>query len=192
MSQKMEKVFLEGKRVYLRPLEREDLAGDYRNWINDHNVTRYIEAGTFPLTDDELESFFEFNLKSPNNILFAIVEKKTGRHIGNAQIKNINWVHRTASRGILIGEKSCWGKGYGLEVANLLAEYAFERLNLNKLKSSTCAANAAVQKLNERAGYTLEGEAREEFFCDGKYYNRANWGLLRSEHLANKKKTAQR
>lgn len=184
MSENLQKAFLVGQKVYLRPLEREDLKGDYRNWVNDHEITRYIEAGTFPLADDDLQTFFEENLHSPNSVLFAIVEKETNKHIGNAQVKNINWLHRTAGRGIMIGNKSCWGKGYGLEVVNLLNKYIFEYLNLNKFKSSTCADNIAVQRINERAGYELEGTGRQEFFYDGTYHDRVYWSILKSEYMA--------
>lgn len=183
MAKIKQKPFLEGEKVYLRPLEREDLKGPYRNWINDHEVTRFIEAGNFPLTDEGMADFYEKNIKSPNSALFAIVEKSSGKHIGNAQVKDINWINRNATRGILLGDKTCWGKGYGFEVAQLLGAYAFERLNLNKLTSITIDGNEAVQKLNKRLGYTLDGRLREEFYCDGKYYTKAVWSILRSDYM---------
>lgn len=117
---------------------------------------------------------------------FAVVEKESGKHIGNARLHSIDWVDRKAIRGIMIGERSVWGQGYGLEVISLLSEYAFERLNFNKLKSFTLVENIGVQKVNEKAGYKIEGEARDEFFSKGKYHNVLYWGLLKSDYLKNK------
>ena len=48
--------FVQGSRVYLRPLERDDLNARYLSWLNDPEVTRYLEVGTFPTTNRDLES----------------------------------------------------------------------------------------------------------------------------------------
>jgi len=181
---KMKRAFLIGKNVYLRPLEREDLKGPYSEWINDLEVTRYMEAGAFPVTNDDLETYFEQNLSSRNSVIFAIIVKKSEKHIGNARIYNISWVHRTAVRGIMIGDKSAWNEGYGLEVINLLSEYAFKRLNLNKLNSGTSADNIGINKVNERAGYKQEGILREEYYIEGRYCDFIRWGLLKSDYLS--------
>ena len=188
-TSKGDKVFLIGERVYLRPLEEDDLKGPYKVWINDKEVTRYLDAGTFPVSDKNLQEYFEKNTKNTNSVIFAIVEKETKQHIGNARIYKIDWIHRKACRGIMIGEKSSWGKGYGLEVINLISKYAFEYLNLNKLRSSTYSNNKGVAKVNKRAGYKIEGKAREEYFREGEYRDATHWAFLRSEYMENKLKT---
>jgi len=188
MKPKNPKMFLKGERIYLRPFEREDLDGDYRQWINDPEVTHFLQVGSFPQTDDELTSYYEKCLSSNSVVFFAVIEESTGKHIGNAQIYDINWIHRTALRGVVLGDKKCWGKGYALEIIKLLNTYTFEYLNLNKLISSTCADNAAIQKLNTKAGCTQEGIGRQEFYRDGKYYDRVYWGILKSEYLDQKGK----
>jgi len=119
------KIFLEGTKVYLRAFEKDDLDGDYRKWINDPEVTHYLQVGTFPQTDDDLRAYYERSSSSSTEVFFAIIEKESSKHIGNAQIYNINWIHRSALRGIMIGDKNCWGKGYALEVIQLLNTYTF-------------------------------------------------------------------
>lgn len=188
MSDNKKKIFLEGKLVYLRALERQDLEGDYRIWINDREVTRFTEAGIFPANSDDLVRYFENNTNRNDVVMFAVIDKATGKHIGNARVYGISWVHRTCERGIMIGAKEYWGKGYGLETINLVSKYVFEYLNLNKVKSGTFAENIGVHKVNERAGYKREGEARQEVFCDGEYHDVINWGLLKSDYMAQKAK----
>jgi len=180
------KRYLEGENIYFRGFERSDLDGEYRNWINDSEVTHYIKVGSFPQTDDGLRSYYEREEAGNNSVLFAIIEKSSGNHIGNSHIYDIDWVHRTALRAVVLGDKSCWGKGYALEVIRLLNRYAFETLNLNKLISSTCSDNEPIQRLNQKAGYTREGVGRQEFYRDGRYYDRIFWGLLKSEYMAQK------
>jgi len=183
----MKKAFLIGDRIYLRPFERTDLEGPYQDWINDPDVNHFLAAGAYPLSNDDLVAYYESNLKSDKQIFFAVVEKDTGKHIGSARIYNINWIYRKACRGIMIGDKTTWKKGYGLEVINLISAYAFNTLNLNKLISMTVEDNIGVRKVNERAGYKQEGLIRSEFYRDGKYYDLLYWGLLRSDYLAMKK-----
>ncbi len=189
MSKETDKIFLTSDRLYLRPLERQDLKGPYRKWINDPEITRYMMAGTYPVTDDQMESYYDAHVKSKNAMLFAIVEKETNRHIGNARIYLIDWVNRTVSRGIMIGDKKAWGKGYGLEVINLLSEYSFMKLNLNKLKAGAIAGNAAIRRVNEKAGYKMEGVHRQEFFRDNTYHDYEYWGLTKEDYLAKKNDT---
>lgn len=188
MSKKPKKVFLMGDKIYLRPFERADLDGGYRQWINDPEVTRFLEVGSFPVTDGDLEAYFDRHADSKHSVLFAVVEKESDKHIGNARVYNINWVNRTASRGLMIGDKACWGKGYGLEVLKLMSKYAFEYLNLNKLKAGAISGNAAVSRINEKAGYKKEGELREEFFRDGAYHNFDFWGMTRGDYEEKKNK----
>lgn len=180
MAVKMTKPFLVGADIYLRPLERDDLTGEYRNWINDSEVTAFTSAGAFPITDDEMVWYYESNLKGAA-VLFAIVEASTGRHVGNARIYEIDWIARKASRGIMLN-KPAWGKGYGLQVINLLSDYVFNTLGLNKLKSSTVVGNEGIKKVNERAGYKQEGLTKQEFYRGGRFYDMYVWGLTRDDY----------
>ncbi len=186
MSTANKKRFIEGDNVYFRGFERQDLLGEYRNWINDAEVTHYLKVGTYPQTEESLSDYFEREQASNCSVLFAVIERESGKHVGNSHIYDIDWIHRSALRAVVLGDKSCWGKGYALEVLQLLNRYAFEYLNLNKLISSTCAENKAIQRLNEKVGFTREGVGREEFYRDGVYYDRIYWGLLKAEYMAQK------
>lgn len=179
----MTKGYLIAQNVYLRPFERSDVNGPYRDWINDPEVIQFLASGTFPLTDDALLSYYESNISSNKQVLFAIIEKETDKHIGNARIYNVDWVNRKAHRGIMIGDKSCWSRGYGSEVINLISYYGFETLNLRKLSSTTVGDNVGIIKVNEKCGYRQEGRLREEFYRLGRYYDVVYWGFLKSEYL---------
>jgi len=182
MSKETEKKFLMGENIYLRAFEREDLKGEYGCWINNPEITRHMAAGVFPRNDDDLLAYYEKNANSRDSVLFAIIDKASGKHIGNARIHSIDWINRKAYKGTMIGDKKSWGKGYGLEATNLINRYAFKTLNLNKIISTTLAENVGIHKVNERAGYKREGQIREEFFRDGEYHDLIYWGLLKSDY----------
>jgi len=184
--------FLSGSKIYLRPLERSDLNENYLSWLNDPEVTRYLETGTFPTTSEDLEKFYARVTGSPAEVIFAIVDRKSHEHIGNAKLGPINWVHRRAMFGILIGDKRFWGKGVGEEVTRLMVKYAFERLNLNRIGLAVFEEHTAGVRCYEKVGFKLEGCFREEMFCEGSYENRLWMGLLRSEYEAKQKALQKR
>ena len=178
----MKTPFLIGKQVYLRPLEREDLNERYLTWLNDPEVNRYLESGTFPYTRDELEKFYQQVTGSPDHIILAIVDKEADQHIGNVKLGPINWIHRKATFGILIGDKRFWRRGIGTEVTRLMVEYGFFRLDLRRIDLGVYAEHEAALRSYEKVGFQTEGRLREDLFRDGRYKDRLLMGLLRSEY----------
>jgi len=174
--------FIVGVQIYLRPLEREDLNERYLGWLNDPEVNRYLESGIFPYTKDKLEEFYEQATKSPDQVILAIIDKETDQHIGNVKLGPINWVHRKATLGILIGDKQFWGRGIGTEATWLMVGYGFTRLNLNRIELGVCAEHEAAVRCYEAVGLRVEGRFRESLFHEGQYKDGLWMGLLRSEY----------
>src|SRR5215471_3667811 len=177
-----QQAFLQGDRVYLRPLERADLNETYLGWLNDTEVTRYLETGSFPSTMPDLEKFYEGVTSSRSDVIFAIMDRKSQRHIGNAKLGPISWVHRRALFGIMIGEKDFWSQGIGKEVTRLVVEYGFQRLYLNRIGLAVFAEHESAVRCYQSVGFKVEGKFREEMFSEGMYKDRLWMGLLRSEY----------
>ena len=171
-----------GKQIYLRPLKRTDLNQRYLGWLNDAQVTRYMESGTFPSTSEDLDRFYQEVTGSRNQVLLAIIDTKSNQHIGNVKLGPIHWVHRSATFGILIGDKKYWGKGIGLEATRLMVEYGFTRLNLRRIDLGVFADHDSAVRCYERAGFKVEGRMRQALFRDGEYKDRLWMGLLRAEY----------
>lgn len=176
------KAFLVGERLYLRPLLKSDITERYLSWLNDAEVMKYIETGKFPVTKKDLEEFYKKIKSSKIDIMFAIIDKEHELHIGNIKLGGINWVHRFADLGIMIGDKAYWGKGYGEEACRLLLGYAFNRLNLNKVTLGFYATNVAALKTYKKVGFKIEGKIKKLLSIDGKYVDHILMGILQSEY----------
>jgi len=174
--------FLEGALVSLRPLELSDLNDRYLQWLNDPEVTRYLETGVFPTTRQDLERFYAAVMSSSNNVMLAIIERRSGTHVGNLKLGPINWIDRRTLFGILIGEKDFWGKGIGEESTRLAVGYAFEKLNLNRVGLAVFEEHTSAIRCYEKVGFKVEGCFREEMFREGRYRNRLWMGCLRSDY----------
>lgn len=175
--------FYEGERIYFRPVTPEDADGNYFGWMNDTEVTQYLESRFFPVTHDELKKYIQKTNTTPNTLFLAISTKSDDRHIGNIKLSPINWIHRLAEMGGMIGEKDCWGKGYATEAFKLIANLAFERMNLHKITSGSYANNPGSIKALLNAGYVQEGIRTKHNFCNGKYVDAVLFGKLRPDLL---------
>lgn len=166
-----------GDKVCLRALTPADLNETYLSWLNDPEVTRYMEAGRFPQTLDDLRAYYDAH-RPPGSLLLAVVSASSGTHIGNVNL-GINWVHRRAELGIMVGEKALWGRGYGTEAVKLAVRWAFERLNMRKVGLGVLALNRGAIRAYEKAGMHVEGRLREHVFCEGYYVNVVRMAIFR-------------
>lgn len=178
----MKSAFLVGQKIYLRPFDASDLEGPYLDWLNDHEVTRFMETGQFPTTVEALQRYVQNAGQTPDRVLLAIVEKDTDTHIGTIKLGPIHWIHRRADLGIMIGDKQRWGRGYGREALDLVLAYGFGRLNLNKITLGVYADHIAAVKLYEGLGFKIEGTLRKQLFRDGEYCDKHVMGILRDEY----------
>lgn len=176
--------FLIGKRLYLRGLEKEDLKGNMFQWANDAEVTHYMFTGARPNSLELLEEEYARMIRSPNDIVFAIVDRRTHAHIGIAGLYVIHWIARTAEYRILIGEKAFWDQGYGQETARLILQYGFEKLNLNKIWLGVNAEHQRAIRSYEKSGFQREGVLRQEIYRNGRYYDAVRMSILRTEYDA--------
>ena len=177
----MRRPFLVGKKVYLRPLEAADLDGPYLEWLNDPEVTRFMETGFVPTTPEILRHYYEAVTRNPDNVMLAIVDIATDRHIGNVKLGPIHRIHHRADLGIMIGDKEHWGSGAGREAVELMLQYGFERLNLHKITLGVYADHHHAVRLYEGLGFKIEGTRLEHLFRDGAYRDMHVMGLLRDD-----------
>lgn len=175
---------IQGKRVYLRGLEREDLKLLHK-MMNDEEVMEWTRGRPDnTVSMEELEKEYESELKgeSVHRRTFLIVQKSTQKVIGWATIRWLRPFHTTAEIGIAIRDKGLRGKGIGSEVNNLLTMLAFEQYNMHKVELFTRADNAAAIRSAENNGYRLEGKVRETAYFNGKFHDGVLLGLLRKEY----------
>jgi len=176
----MDRAFLIGKDVFLRPFELDDVRGDYIKWVNDPLIGKFLDS-PFPRTVHDLEEYVKTVNSDSHYVFFAVIEKKTGKHIGNAKLGPIDWVHRRTNFGRMLS-RECWGKGYGAQVVSLLVQYTFDRLNLNRIIEHNVADNIGAIKSNEKGGLDIEGKIEEFVFADGAYRDVVVVGLTRKRY----------
>ena len=179
-------LFLQSRRLGLRALEKSDINCRYLGWLQDRNITRYLETGVFPLTLEDLQRYFSHlgtaATSPPNCVFFAIQHLESGLHIGNIKLEPIHWLHRTAIMGLMIGDARFQGQGLGEEATRLCLQYAFERLGLRKVSLGVLTSNTRALQLYHRLGFVVEGCKRAEYWVDGAYHDACIMGLFAHEY----------
>lgn len=183
----MKNPFLVGENIYFRPLEVDDVNDEYLQWLNNEEIAATIPSMCYPATMQSTRDYVAKAITDPGTVFFAIVEKSTGKHIGNIKLFNISSVHRTAEYGRLLGDPGVRGKGYGTEAVRLVLRYAFDVLNLRKVFASCLAHNAAAIRSNEKCGLSREGVLKEYRYHGGKYHDVLFMGVTRDEHAQARK-----
>jgi [ribosomal protein S5]-alanine N-acetyltransferase len=162
-------MLLQTDRIYLEILSEENVSPDYHQWMNDYEITRFLESRWKYQTRDSVLDYIRYINKSENDVLFGMFLLNDKKHIGNIKIGSINWVHRNADVGLLIGDRNAWGKGYGTDAIRLVTKYAFESLNLHKLIAGIYRGNEGSYKAFIKAGWSDIGIMKEHRFFEGKY-----------------------
>jgi UDP-4-amino-4,6-dideoxy-N-acetyl-beta-L-altrosamine N-acetyltransferase len=169
---------LHGRITRLRRIEREDIPTFVR-WFGDPDVREFLLLNR-PISMAEEEQWFARQLQSRDSEVFAI-ETTDGVHIGNTGLHDINWLHRNAEMGIVIGEKQYWGKGYGSDAARVLLRFAFDEMNLHRVQLTVYEDNVRAIRAYEKCGFRQEGRLRDAIFRKGRYYDMLLMSILSDE-----------
>jgi RimJ/RimL family protein N-acetyltransferase len=154
------------ERFVLAILGEEDATERYRSWMADPELVQFLESrGSVPSLDD-LRAYIESMRESQHSYLFGVFEPRDRRHIGNIKLGPISAQHRSASIGLMIGERDMWGKGVATEIVGALSEWAFASLGLEKLYAGSYARNAGSVRAFQRRGYAIEGVQRSHVLLD--------------------------
>jgi len=165
-------------RIRLRPVAEEDLPR-WVEWINDPEVTRFtgLEAGTATL-EGEQEWFRSVTSPEcrPRNWQIEV----GGRHIGGCSL-DPGAAGQTAVFGIIIGDKTAWGKGYGQAALREVLRMGFAQMGLHRIHLEAFADNARAIRCYEKCGFRSEGLHRKARFKRGEWRDTVSMAILRGE-----------
>ncbi len=128
---------LENDKIYLKTLSGNSLDIKYLHWMNDCEIRRYISIDSKKNTMSDLKRYVISMNKSNDNYLFGIYIKKNNKYIGNVKLGNIKLGKKIelhgSDIGMIIGDKSEWGKGYATDAIACIIDFSFNDLGLKKL-----------------------------------------------------------
>ena len=171
-----------GRLVALRRPEPGDVDAVVR-WYADPEIARLTRYQTRPMTQAEVERFFQTRMLAQDALAYAIVELPTWRLIGFTTFSALDGDNGSVMFHITIGERDAWGRGYGTEATELMVGHAFERLGLHRVGLTVFSYNLRAISAYEKAGFSIEGKLRDAIQREGLYFDEVQMGILADEWL---------
>jgi RimJ/RimL family protein N-acetyltransferase len=178
--------FLEGKQVYLRPIELADTDWYFASLYDAE--TRKLTGTQKHYSREQIARYIEGKSQDSSSVLLLIALRDDDTLIGDIAIQNIDPINRNANIRIAINNSDHQGKGYGTEALQLMLDYGFGILNLHRIELNVFSYNERAIRVYEKVGFKREGVQREALFYDHKYYDSIIMSILEDEYRALKNK----
>jgi ribosomal-protein-alanine N-acetyltransferase len=183
MKQKKFKVPpIETERLLLRPITMKD-APDIFAYASDPEVTKYVRFVTHKSLKDTHAFIRRVRTSYSKGItpLWGMQSKAAGRLIG--AIGFLQWPNsdQRAELGYVVN-RNVWGKGFVTEAAKALCDFAFKKMNVNRIEAGTMVGHAASQRVLEKCGFAFEGVLRQREFIKGRFIDVSMYSLLRQDY----------
>ena len=168
-------------RLRLRPFNNSDADSLFAMHSN-ANVLRYWDA---PPWNDRLraERFITACrqiAEEGTGMRLAVERVADGAFIGWCSLTRWNRDYRSASMGYCFDD-AAWGHGYATEATRAVLQWAFDTLDLNRVRAETDTRNAASARVLEKLGFEREGTLREDCVVNGEVSDSWVYGLIRRE-----------
>ena len=167
MKKKIPNIILEGEKFIVKSFEKKYVSKQYLSWMNDKKITQYLHNPQIKYSLNDLKKYYansDFNKK----ILFAVIDKKKNKHIGNMTLNPIDIKNKKAGLGGIIGDKRYWGSTAFVDSLKLLIDYAFNKRDFIRIESSVNENNVACIIASKKAGFKLEGIKKKDIIINNK------------------------
>ena len=173
---------IKGKIVTLRAIEKKDIDLLHK-WSNDPEINYMLGGWHFPSSTEDQEKWYNTLSENTRNQKFAIDATDQGL-IGMANLVDINWKDRNAFHGMLLGERTSRGKGYGIDSVMAITRFAFEELGLNRLDTTIISYNKpSIGVYTEKCGWKIEGMKKNYYFRKNHWWDQLIVGITREDYF---------
>lgn len=172
---------LRGRRVFLRPAEKTDIA-TLVAWLNDAGLIDMLGGRGLASTAgmrrwlDDLRSE-----QGRTRWHFLVCLHEGERPIGVTGLSAIDRVNGQAEFAIGLAKSVMRDRGYGTEAARLVLDFGFHDLRLHRVYLDVFAFNTPAIRLYERLGFVHEATLREAEQQHGRRVDVLLMSILREE-----------
>lgn len=179
--------------TFTLPIETERLTlrryvdGDYDDLLrlqSHDDVTRFLLYD--PKTPEEVRETLAKRLADvpldadDQALTLAVVERETGRHVGEVTLFLVSTEHRLGEVGFVF-HPDFHGRGYAREASVALLRLGFESLGLHRIIGRLDARNAASAALLTRLGLRQEAHFVRNEFLKGEWTDELVFAMLDEE-----------
>ncbi len=179
------KPFMESEHIFLRTVEIDD--APFLAYCYNSPDSRPTFFTSFPKNTQKQVEIIK-NLYEPpyEYVPFIICEKESKEAVGVTAFHRMDMISRSTVFSIIIPDNENWGKGYGSDATELMVEYGFDILNLNRIQLHVFAENIRGINAYEKAGFLREGLLRQAMYHNDRYCDFYIMAILREDYYGRK------
>lgn len=173
-----------GDRIGLRPVKSSLTTAEIEQvyaWSRDEEILRSWggAASTISLAEFRHQSRTERWRPLSDQRSFFIVTR-AGEMIGRIRLYSINWARGEGEMGIFL-DKAHWSKQYGREALELLKQYCFCKLPINRIYLFTFQENIRAQRSFAACGFRAIGMETRYYPSLGKHVENIQMEITRQD-----------
>lgn len=173
-------MFKQKRRVAIRDFREDDIERKIK-WINDSHNNCFLHYD-IPL---EHEKTYQWFVNKNNDIRQDCIIEYEGKPVGLIGLLAIDRINQKAEYYISMGFDSYKRKGIATIATELILDYAFNDLAINKVYLNVDAENKAACNLYKKTGFKCEGLFRQDLFHKGRLVDRKRFSILKNDFLRN-------
>lgn len=168
------------QRIRIRPINMDD-TNNIIKWRNNPRIREnFIFQEELKVCDHM--NWIETQVNTGKCAQFIIEEIATEMPIGTIYLRDISPVHKKAEYGIYIGVEEALGKGYAQEATELILEFGFNQLNLNKIFLRVLSKNSNAIKSYVKCGFTQDGYFKDDVLINGSFNDVIFMSILKNDY----------
>lgn len=165
-------------RLALKPYTASLVTFQHISWLTNPEVMKYSEQRHVEHTERTQHIYLNSFGEGEYIWLLSVKPENTLKDIGTLTAY-VDKHNNTANMGILIGEQSAWGRGYGIEAWQCVMHWLFEQIKVRKIECGTMLDNRAMRRIAHKSKMVVEGVQPQHFLLDGKPHDLLLYGRLR-------------
>lgn len=176
--------------ILLRDFEERDIDSIYK-WKNDEKLMSMIVGGFHKFSYEDAEKWVHGCMGYHDDFKFWAVctnneEKRIIGYVSLVKMHNNN--HSAQFGGIVIGDSVYQGGVAWIQIYQMVLEYVFEELGLNRLGGRAITEHPQTITMMAALLFEKEGVERQSVYMNGRYYDIQTHSLLKKDYFEHKAK----
>lgn len=153
-------------------LPRPSEATIFAKWLNDPEIIKYSEQRHRKHTPETQLDYWHSSATVEPNLVYIISRFIPSEvpdmlsPIGSVAVR-VDQSNNVANVGIMIGDKSQWGKGYGFEAWECVCNYLICEKGTRKIEAGMMSLNAPMIRICTKYGMRHEAIVQGHFLLNG-------------------------
>ena len=166
-------------KISLRAIEREDLKL-IQSWRNMPSIQHFVREYR-EMSMSNIEKWYD-SIIDNKEFIFFIIEDINKEPTGVVGLTYIDFINKHADLHLGLYEKPWGDHSYGTDVIDLMLNYGFNYINLNKIYAEIYSIDDAKIKLFKSNKFKQDAILREHYYHNGKYEDSHILSILKSEY----------